>query len=111
MVDSPTRLVERMVGQRVTLRLKDGRRLAGKLEGIDDYMNLVLSEVDETTAEQSRHLGTVILRGSNLVTLHDSQGTPRPVGVTASGAAARDPNRTRPKGEPLAVLRLLAQLG
>ncbi len=31
--------------------------------------------------------------------------------MTASGAPARDGNRSRPKGEPLAVLRLLAQLG
>ncbi len=75
MVDTPTRLVERMVGHQVTLTLKDARQLSGKLEGIDEHMNLVLSGTDETTPSQSRHLGTVVLRGSNLVSLHDPQGS------------------------------------
>jgi small nuclear ribonucleoprotein len=78
MVDSPNRLVERMVGHRVTVRLKDGRQMAGKLRGLDEHMNLVLDEVDETTPERSRHLGTVVLRGSNLVSLHDPQGSAGP---------------------------------
>jgi small nuclear ribonucleoprotein (snRNP)-like protein len=74
MVDTPTHLVERLVSQRVTLFLKDTRQLTGKLLGVDEHMNLVLDDADETTPEVSRHLGRVVLRGSNVVTLHSPQG-------------------------------------
>jgi len=74
MVDSPTSLVERLVSMRVTLFLKDTRQLTGKLLGVDEHMNLVLDDADETTSELSRHLGRVVLRGSNVVTLHSPQG-------------------------------------
>lgn len=74
MAVNPTHLVERLVSQRVTLLLKDARQLSGKLLGVDEHMNLVLDEADETTAEVSRHLGRVVLRGSNVVTLHSPQG-------------------------------------
>ncbi len=73
MVDSPAHLVERLLSQRVTLLLKDARQLSGKLLGVDEHMNLVLEDADETTADVSRHLGRVVLRGSNVVTLYSSQ--------------------------------------
>jgi small nuclear ribonucleoprotein len=73
MSEAPTHLLERVVQQRVTLVLKDSRRLAGKLLGVDEHMNLVLDEADETTAEVSRHLGRVVVRGSNVVTLNAPQ--------------------------------------
>jgi small nuclear ribonucleoprotein len=70
MPEGPAHLLERFLDQRVTLVLKDARELAGRLVGIDDHMNVVLDEADERTAEVSRHLGRVVLRGSNVVTLH-----------------------------------------
>jgi small nuclear ribonucleoprotein (snRNP)-like protein len=72
--EAPTHLLERVLQQRVTLTLKDSRTLSGKLLGIDEHMNLVLDDADETTAEVSRHLGRVVLRGSNVVALHAPQG-------------------------------------
>ena len=74
MVDTPATLVERLLGQRVTLTLKDSRQMVGTLLGVDEHMNLVLDNTDETTVEVSRHLGRVVLRGSNVVTLHAPQG-------------------------------------
>ncbi|MGI0130793.1 MAG: LSM domain-containing protein [Thermoplasmata archaeon] len=76
MVEGPTHLLERVLQQRVTLVLKDGRQLSGKLLGLDEHMNLVLDDADEATAEVTRHLGRVVLRGSNVVTLHAPNGTP-----------------------------------
>lgn len=70
MPDGPVALLERLVGARVTLRLKDARELTGKLNGLDEHMNLVLDEASETTPEVSRRLGRVVLRGSNVVTVH-----------------------------------------
>jgi small nuclear ribonucleoprotein (snRNP)-like protein len=80
MPDGAAHLLERFLEQRVILVLKDARELAGKLVGIDDHMNVVLDDADETTPEISRHLGRVVLRGSNVVTLH---------GPSPSGAASR----------------------
>jgi small nuclear ribonucleoprotein (snRNP)-like protein len=75
MADAPVPLVERLLQQRVTLLLKDSRRLTGKLLGADEHLNLVLDEADEATEERTRHLGRVVLRGSNVVSLHAPQGT------------------------------------
>jgi small nuclear ribonucleoprotein len=78
MVDTPAHLVERLLAQRVTLLLKDTRQVTGTLLGVDEHMNLVLDDTDETTAEVSRHLGRVVVRGSNVVTLHAPHGiTPK----------------------------------
>jgi small nuclear ribonucleoprotein len=75
-MSTPTGLLERIVDQRVTLRLKDSRELAGRLLGLDDHMNLVLDEVEETSAEGSRRLGRVLVRGSNVISLTASAGLP-----------------------------------
>jgi small nuclear ribonucleoprotein len=74
MVDAPTLVVERLLQQRVTLELKDTRTLTGKLVGVDEHMNLVLEDAEERTSEVARHLGRVVLRGSNVVTLNAPQG-------------------------------------
>ncbi len=74
MTEAPTHLLERVLQQRVTLLLKDSRQMTGKLLGLDEHMNLVLDDAEETTPEVTRHLGRVVLRGSNVVTLHAPQG-------------------------------------
>jgi len=74
MPDGPSQLLERTLQQRVTLLLKDARQLKGKLMGIDEHLNLVLDDAEETTAELTRHLGRVVVRGSNVVTLHAPEG-------------------------------------
>lgn len=65
----PLALLEKSLDKRITLLLKDSRVLEGKLTGFDDYMNMVLEDTEETTAEQNRRLGTVVLRGNNVVSI------------------------------------------
>ena len=74
MAEAPLALVERLVDQRVTLRLKDAREIEGRLLGVDEHMNLVLDDANETSAEVSRHLGRVVVRGSNVVALFAPSG-------------------------------------
>lgn len=74
MPEPPTQVIERTVPQRVTLRLKDGRSLTGRLVGIDEHMNLVIDDTEETNAEVSRRLGRVVVRGSNVVSLNAPSG-------------------------------------
>jgi small nuclear ribonucleoprotein len=65
----PLALLEKSIDKRISLLLKDNRILEGKLKGYDDYMNMVLEDTDERTPEQERRLGTVILRGNNVVSI------------------------------------------
>ena len=65
----PLALLEKNIDKRVSLLLKDGRVLEGKLTGFDEYMNMVLEETVERTAEEERRLGTVVLRGNNVVSI------------------------------------------
>jgi small nuclear ribonucleoprotein len=76
MTEPPVPLVERLLQQRVSILLKDSRRISGRLLGADEHLNLVLDEVDEATEERTRHLGRVVLRGSNVVTLSASAAKP-----------------------------------
>jgi len=65
----PLQILEKTVSKKLSILLKDGRMLEGKLLGYDDYMNLVLEETEESCEDQVRRLGTVILRGNNIVSI------------------------------------------
>lgn len=65
----PLNVLEKSLDKAVTLTLKDGRTLAGTLAGFDEYMNMIIEDTEETKDEQVRRLGTVILRGNNIVTI------------------------------------------
>jgi small nuclear ribonucleoprotein len=65
----PLDVLEKALNQKLALLLKDGRVIEGKLSGYDEYMNMVLSDVEETFEETKRRLGTIILRGNNVVSI------------------------------------------
>jgi len=65
----PLDVLERSLNQKLMLLLKDGRSIEGKLIGYDEYMNLVLDDVEETKDETKRRLGKIILRGNNVVSI------------------------------------------
>ncbi len=65
----PLNVLEKSINKRISLLLKDNRVLDGKLVGYDEYMNMVLEDTEETKDEQVRRIGTVILRGNNVVTI------------------------------------------
>lgn len=65
----PLDVLEKSLNQKLSLLLKDGRVLDGKLSGYDEYMNMVLTEAEETNNESKRRLGTIILRGNNVVSI------------------------------------------
>jgi small nuclear ribonucleoprotein len=65
----PLNVLEKSLNKKISLLLKDSRILEGKLTGFDDYMNMVLEDTEETNSENKRRLGTVILRGNNVVSI------------------------------------------
>lgn len=65
----PLSILEKSINKKVSLLLKDNRVLEGTLIGYDDYLNMVLEDTQETNADQVKRLGTVILRGNNVVSI------------------------------------------
>ena len=66
----PLDLLERSIDQSVLVKLKGGRGLRGKLKGFDQHMNLILEEAEELVeveSDQSKPLGTVVVRGDNVI--------------------------------------------
>lgn len=61
--------LEKQLNSRLTVSLRDGRIMEGKLVGYDQYMNLVLEEAEERTVDGPRRLGTLVLRGNNIVAM------------------------------------------
>ncbi len=65
----PLDVLDDNLESRMRLILKDGRRLTGEFIGYDQYMNVVLEDTEEETDDASRRLGTVVLRGNNVVSM------------------------------------------
>lgn len=58
-----------MIGSRVQVEMKgDVHLLEGELESVDDYLNLhLLDTVEIADGERIRSLGSVVLRGNNII--------------------------------------------
>ena len=67
----PTKKVQTLIGSVVQVEMKgDKHTLEGKLESADEYLNLHLNETYEIVdGIKSRSLGSVILRGNNIIML------------------------------------------
>ena len=68
MSEMTTQILEESLGKTVIVRLRGGKNLRGRLKGFDQHLNLVLEETEETTnSEDPKKLGTIIVRGDNVV--------------------------------------------
>lgn len=68
MSEMTTEILEESLGKIVLVRLRGGRSIRGRLKGFDQHLNLVLEETEDTTdRERVRRLGTIIVRGDNVV--------------------------------------------
>jgi len=63
--DFCSHILNSAIGKYVLVRLKNRRTLRGKLIGFDQHLNLVLEEAH--FIEEARKLGSIILRGDNVV--------------------------------------------
>ncbi|ABN56164.1 small nuclear ribonucleoprotein [Methanoculleus chikugoensis] len=53
--------------QPVIISLKGGREIRGILQGYDVHMNLVLDKAEEEVDGAAQKLGTLIVRGDNVI--------------------------------------------
>jgi small nuclear ribonucleoprotein len=68
MSEMTTNILEESLGKIVLVRLRGGKRLRGKLKGFDQHLNLVLEETEDTTDKTDmRKLGSIVVRGDNVV--------------------------------------------
>ncbi len=49
------------------IKLKGGKIIRGVMQGFDQHMNILLEESEEVNEEGSQKLGTIVLRGDNIV--------------------------------------------
>lgn len=68
----PMDLLGRSVNSQVLVKLKGDRELRGRLRGYDQHLNLILDEAEDLTENPPQELGTVILRGDNVIFLSPS---------------------------------------
>ena len=72
--DVSLRLLDRSLGNQVLVRLRNGRLVRGILVGFDKHMNVVLNPAEEVLQDgNSVRLGTVLVRGDNIVMLSPSR--------------------------------------
>jgi small nuclear ribonucleoprotein len=60
-------LLRSSLNKQVLVKLKGGRELRGILKSFDQHLNLLLEEVEEVKEGRSRKLGTVLIRGDNVI--------------------------------------------
>ncbi len=70
MAEAANKILEESLGKTVLVRLKGGRSFRGRLQGFDQHMNLVLEEAEDISdSNDSVRIGTIIVRGDNVVIL------------------------------------------
>ncbi len=68
MSEMATKIFEDSLNKVVLVQLKGGRTVRGKLYSFDQHMNLVMEDAEDVTeAENIKKLGTLIVRGDNVV--------------------------------------------
>ena len=66
----PIKKVFSLVDSRIAIEIKDeGRQLQGRLVAVDEYLNIHMDETVETNRGTRRNLGTVVIRGNNILTI------------------------------------------
>ena len=67
----PSKKVQSLVGSRIQVEMKGERNvLEGVLRSADDYLNLhIMDTMEIANGERVRSLGSVVLRGNNIILL------------------------------------------
>lgn len=67
MGNRPLDILNDTLNKPVLVRLKGAREFRGELQGYDMHMNLVLANAEEMKENETKTLGTVVVRGDNIV--------------------------------------------
>ena len=67
MADEISTLMTNNKNKVILLRLRNNRTIKGNLQDFDVHMNLTLKDAQDVTDEKANNLGTVLLRGDNIL--------------------------------------------
>lgn len=67
MSDAAQRLLGENLGQDVMVKLRSNEIVRGRLKSFDQHLNIVLEDAYEIVGDKPRKLGTVVIRGENIV--------------------------------------------
>ncbi|KAI8060353.1 LSM domain-containing protein [Gongronella butleri] len=69
----PLELIDKCIGSKIWVVMKNEKEFTGKLLGFDDFVNMVLEEVTEYERTQegykTRQLEQILLNGNNICSL------------------------------------------
>jgi small nuclear ribonucleoprotein (snRNP)-like protein len=70
----PIKKVFSLVDTKILVEIKDdNRKLQGRLVAVDEYLNIHMDETTEYVDDQrGRNLGTVVIRGNNILSISPS---------------------------------------
>ncbi|MEP6574989.1 MAG: LSm family protein [Nitrososphaerota archaeon] len=66
-VDMAVKVLDESLGKVVLIKLKGGKVIRGNLHGFDQHMNLLLQDSVELSDDKANELGTIVVRGDNVV--------------------------------------------
>ncbi|MHA7647833.1 LSM domain-containing protein [Nitrosopumilus sp. S4] len=69
MADEISTLMAKSKNKVVLLRLRNSKTIQGVLQDFDIHMNLTLDDAEDVTEEKPEKLGTVLLRGDNILAI------------------------------------------
>ena len=67
MSETAHKILESNLGKMVLIKTREGVLLRGKLKTFDQHLNIVLEDAEEARENGPRKLGTVIVRGDNVI--------------------------------------------
>lgn len=67
MGETAHKILEENLGNMVLIKTREGVALRGILRSFDQHLNVVLENAEELNEESVRKLGTVIIRGDNII--------------------------------------------
>ncbi|MDK6027832.1 LSm family protein [Ignisphaera sp. 4213-co] len=69
-VDTAHKILAESLGQLVLIKLRGGKSIRGRLRSYDLHLNIVLDDAEEEHGDGNwRKLGTVLIRGENIVVI------------------------------------------
>lgn len=74
MSDTAQKLLQESLGSTVLIKLRGGKELRGVLKSFDQHLNLVIEDAEEVASDSSRRLGTVVIRGENVLLISPATG-------------------------------------
>ena len=73
-MERPIDVLNNAKGKRVLIKLKKGMEISGVLQAMDLHLNMWLEQAEQISEEEKTKLGTVLVRGDNILYVSPEKG-------------------------------------